>query len=84
MIRDSGWRIPDALFEQMLSLLPVRLRHPLSCRNPNVPGRAAMGVIFFALLSNSPKVALSANWICLMLSKTVGSSNRLNLGCLTS
>jgi len=33
MIQDSGWRIPDALWEQMVVLLPPRPRHPLGCLN---------------------------------------------------
>jgi hypothetical protein len=41
MIQDSGWRIPDALWEQMVRLLPPRPRHPLGCHTPRVPDRAA-------------------------------------------
>jgi hypothetical protein len=29
MIQDSGWRIPDDLWEQMVPLLPSRPSHPL-------------------------------------------------------
>jgi NAD(P)H dehydrogenase (quinone) len=49
MIQDSGWRIPDALWEQMVLVLPPRPSYPLGCHNPRVPGRAAMDGIFFVL-----------------------------------
>ena len=49
IIQDSGWRIPDALWEQMIRLLPPRPRHPLGCHNPRVPDRTAMDAIFFVL-----------------------------------
>jgi putative transposase len=49
MIQDSGWRIPDGLWEQMVPLLPPRPRHSLGCHNPRVPDRAAMDGIFFVL-----------------------------------
>ena len=49
MIQDSGWRIPDELWEQMAPLLPPRPSHRLGCHNPRVPDRAAMDAIFFVL-----------------------------------
>ena len=58
MIQDSGWRIPDALWEQMVPLLPPRPRHPLGCHNPRVPDRAAMDAIFFVLRTGSQWGAL--------------------------
>jgi putative transposase len=64
MIQDSGWRIPDALWEQMVRLLPPRPRHPLGCHNPRVPDRAAMDGIFFVLRTGSQWGALSATGIC--------------------
>ncbi len=64
MIQDSGWRIPDALWEQMVVLLPPRPRHPLGCHNPRVPDRAAMDAIFFVLRTGSQWGALSATGIC--------------------
>ena len=54
MIQDSGWRIPDALWEQMVPLLPPRPHHPLGCHNPRVPDRAAMDAIFFVDLVRNP------------------------------
>ena len=64
MIQDSGWRIPDALWEQMVVLLPPRPRHPLGCHNPRVPDRAAMDGIFFVLRPGCQWGALSATGIC--------------------
>jgi len=64
MIQDSGWRIPDALWEQMVPLLPPRPSHPLGCHNPRVPDRAAMDAIFFVLRTGSQWGALSATGIC--------------------
>ena len=64
MIQDSGWRIPDDLWEQMIRLLPPRPRHPLGCHNPRVPDRAAMDAIFFVLRTGSQWGALSATGIC--------------------
>ena len=64
MIQDSGWRIPDALWEQMVPLLPPRPSHPLGCHNPRVPDRAAMDGIFFILRTGCQWGALSATGIC--------------------
>src|SRR5687768_12560666 len=64
MIQDSGWRIPDALWERMVPLLPLRPHHPLGCHNPRVPDRAAMDAIFFILRTGSQWGALSATGIC--------------------
>ena len=64
MIQDSGWRIPDDLWEQMVPLLPSRPSHPLGCHNPRVPDRAAMDAIFFVLRTGSQWGALSATGIC--------------------
>jgi hypothetical protein len=64
MIQDSGWRIPDALWEQMVPLLPPRPSHPLGCHNPRVPDRAAMDAIFFVLRTGSQWGALNATGIC--------------------
>src|SRR3954463_14961137 len=64
MIQDSGWRVPDALWEQMGSLPPPRPRHPLGCHNPRVPDRAAMDAIFFVLRTGCQWGALSATGIC--------------------
>jgi transposase len=64
MIQDSGWRIPDALWEQMVVLLPPRPSHPLGWHNPRIPDRAAMDGIFFVLRTGSQWSALSATGIC--------------------
>src|SRR3954453_419696 len=64
MIQDSGWRIPDALWERMVVLLPPRPRHPPGGHNPRVPARAAMDGIFFVLRTGSQWGALSATGIC--------------------
>jgi hypothetical protein len=39
--KDDGWRLPDAIWEQMEPLLPLRKPHPLGCHNPRVLDRAA-------------------------------------------
>ena len=80
MIQDSGWRIPDALWEQMVPLLPPRPSHPLGCHNPRVPDRAAMDAIFFVLRTGSQWGALNATGIC---SKAPGASPK-RPGCSTS
>ena len=64
MIQDGGWRIPDALWEQMAPLLPPRPSHPLGCHNPRVPDRAALDGIFFVLRTGGQWGALSATGIC--------------------
>jgi transposase len=64
MIQESGWRIPDALWEQMAPLLPPRPSHPLGCHHPRVPDRAALDGIFFVLRTGSQWGALSATGIC--------------------
>ncbi len=64
MIQDSGWRIPDALWEPMAPLVPPRPRHPLGCHNPRVPDRAALDGIFVVLRTGSQWGALSATGIC--------------------
>src|SRR5690349_3981113 len=64
MIQDSGWRIPDALWEQMVGLLPLRPHHPLGCHNPRVDDRKAMDAIFFVLRTGCQWGALDATGIC--------------------
>src|SRR6186713_2541286 len=64
MIQDSGWRIPDDLWEQMVRLLPPRPSHPLGCHNPRVPDRAAMDAIFFVLRTGCHWNALGETRIC--------------------
>ncbi|MSP15199.1 MAG: transposase, partial [Myxococcales bacterium] len=49
LVRSDGWLIPDAVWEQMKSLLPPGKPHPLGCHRPRVDDRAAMTAIFFVL-----------------------------------
>lgn len=62
--KDDGWRIPDALWEQMEPLLPPPIPHPLGCHNPPVPARSAMDAIFFVLRTGCQWNALAATGIC--------------------
>jgi transposase len=62
--KDDGWRLPDAIWEQMEPLLPPRKPHPLGCHNPRVPDRAAMNAIFFVLRTGAQWNALDATDIC--------------------
>lgn len=61
---DDGWRIPDALWEQMEPLLPPRPSHPLGCHNPRVPDRDAMNAILLVLRTGMQWNALNATGIC--------------------
>jgi transposase len=62
---DDGWRISDALWEQMEPLLPVPLdRHPLGCHRPRVPDRNAMNAILLVLRTGMQWNALRATGIC--------------------
>lgn len=63
-VRDDGWRLPDALWAKMASLLPPRPMHPLGCHNPRVPDRAAMDAIFFVLRTGCQWNALRETTIC--------------------
>src|ERR671927_750700 len=63
-VRDDGWRLPDALWARMEVLLPPRPAHPLGCRNPRVPDRAAMDAIFFVLRTGCQWKALRETTIC--------------------
>jgi transposase len=62
--QDDGWRLPDAMWEQMAPLLPPRKPHPLGCHNPRVPDRSAMDAIFFVLRTGCQWNALNATGIC--------------------
>lgn len=64
LVRDTGWRLPDELWERMEPLLPERPPHPLGCHNPRIPDRAAMDAIFFVLRTGSQWQALRATGIC--------------------
>lgn len=61
-VRDDGWRLPDALWAEML--LPPRPRHPLGCHNPRMPDRAAMDAIFFVLCTGYQWNALKETRLC--------------------
>lgn len=62
--KDDGWRIPDALWDKMEPLLPLRKPHPLGCHNPRVPDRNAMKAILFVLRTGCQWNALNATRIC--------------------
>src|SRR5262249_15197870 len=60
----DDWRIPDALWERILPLLPPRKPHPLGCHRPRVDDRKAMDAIFFVLHTGCQWKALNATGIC--------------------
>jgi len=62
--KEDGWRIPDALWDQMEVLLPPRPKHPLGCHNPRVPDRDAMNGILFVLRTGCQWNALNGSGIC--------------------
>ena len=62
--KDDGWRIPDALWEKMIPLIPPGKPHPLGCHNPRVPDRNAMNAILFVLRTGCQWNALRATGIC--------------------
>lgn len=64
VLKDDGWRIPDALWERIDPLLPPRPGHPLGCHNPRVPDRAAMNAILLVLRTGMQWNALDATGIC--------------------
>lgn len=64
VVKDDGWRIPDALWEEMEQFLPARKAHPLGCHNPRVPDRDAMNAILFVLRTGCQWAALDATGLC--------------------
>lgn len=64
IVKDDGWRIPDALWKQMEPLLPPPKSHPLGCHRPRVSDRAAMNAILFVLRTGCQWGALDATGIC--------------------
>lgn len=60
----GDWRIPDALWERIVPLLPPRKPHPLGCHRPRVDDRKAMDAIFFVLRTGCQWGALDATGIC--------------------
>ena len=81
VLRDDGWRIPDALWERIEPLLPPRPAHPLGCHNPRVPDRAAMNAILLVLRTGMQWNALDATALCSSSSATDGSPNGPGRGC---
>jgi putative transposase len=63
-VHDDQWRIPDALWERVVPLLPALPFHPLGCHNPRVADRKAMDAIFFVLRTGCQWGALDATGIC--------------------
>src|SRR4051795_2162524 len=61
---DDQWRIPDALWERIESLLPSRPSHRFGGHNPRVHARRAMDAIFFVLRTGCQWNALNATGIC--------------------
>lgn len=61
---DDLWRIPDALWEKIVPLLPPGKPHPLGCHRPPVDPRKAMDAIFFVLRTGCQWNALNATGIC--------------------
>ena len=64
VVKDDGWRIPDALWKQMEPLLSPRKKHPYGGHNPRVPDRNAMNAILFVLRTGCQWNALNATSIC--------------------
>lgn len=65
VVKDDGWRIPDALWEQLEPLLPVpKDRHPLGCHRPRVPDRDAMDAILLVLRTGMQWNALRSTRLC--------------------
>lgn len=63
--KDDGWRIPDALWEQIEPLLPIPVEtHPWGVHRPRVANRAAMDGIFFVLRTGCQWNALNGTGIC--------------------
>lgn len=61
---DDGWRIPDALWQRLVPLLPPRKPHPLGCHRPRVDDRQAMAAIFCVLRTGCQGNALNATGLC--------------------
>ena len=66
-IQDDGWRIPDALWEQIEPLIPLPPKiHPWGAgvHKPRVPDRQVLDGIFFHLRTGCQWKALDATGIC--------------------
>ena len=64
VVKDDGWRIPDAVWKEMEPLIPLPKKHPLGCHRPRVPNRDAMNAIAFVLRTGCQWNALNATGIC--------------------
>jgi transposase len=62
--RDDGYRISDALWEQIEPLLPAPKPHPLGCHRPRVSNRAAMDAILLVLRTGMQWNALDGTGLC--------------------
>lgn len=62
--RNDGWRIPDALWEQIEPLLPKRKKHRFGGHNPRVPDRDAMSAILYVSRTGCQWGALDATNLC--------------------
>jgi putative transposase len=58
------WRLPDALGERLVPLLPLRKRPPLGCHRPRVEDRTAMDAICCVLRTGCQWHALQATGMC--------------------
>jgi putative transposase len=63
-VHDDQWRIPDALWERIESLLPPRPSHRFGGHNPRVHDRRAMDAISFVLRTGCQWNALNATGLC--------------------
>jgi len=63
-IKGDGWRLPDALWEQIQRLLPPPKFHPWGMHNPRVDDRSAMDAILFVLRTGCQWNALNLTGTC--------------------
>jgi transposase len=61
---EDQWRIPDALWERIVPLLPPRKPHRFGGHRPRVDDRRAMDAIFLVLRTGCQWNALNATGIC--------------------
>lgn len=65
VVKDDGWRVPDALWNKIAALLPTpKDTHPLGCHRPRVLNRDAMNGILFVLRTGCQWNALNGTGIC--------------------
>ena len=63
-LKEDGWRLSDALWEQIRVLLPPPKPHPWGMHNPRVDDRSAMDAILFVLRTGCQWNALNRTGIC--------------------